>query len=385
LQIRTDLRLTGDWQATLLVSVQGLAYCGASLPLGILADKLSRRRLMSAGLLLNAAAFLGLALAPGYGWAVFCVALAGFFGSFYHPAATALLVAIFPERPGQALGRAGMGAAFGFFFGPLYAGWRAEAAGWRQPCLELAVAGMAMAVLFEWLAREPHDAPHAAPRAEEHRTRNVWPVLLGVALVALAFACRDFGGSGMSTLSSLFLQRAHGFGAKMTGFYLGLMCLIAMLSNPIIGSISDKRRFPVMAASLLSAAVFAAGVPWLPRGWAWVGLTAYGFCLMSSFPVVEAALMESVPDALRGRTFGTFITVGGVIASLAHWAMGRAADGLAQDAHTPSSYAPWFAVLALLIALSLAGIPGIRWLRRFCARQAASAGKGDSNAGRRSA
>ena len=68
--IREDLHLNGDWQATLLVTVQGMLYCVASLPLGMLADRFSRKRLMTVGLLLNALAFAW--CSPGYS-AVFII------------------------------------------------------------------------------------------------------------------------------------------------------------------------------------------------------------------------------------------------------------------------------------------------------------------------
>ena len=371
LAIRADLKLTGDWQATMLVTVQGLAYYIASLPVGILADKMSRKRLLAVGALMNALAMLGLAYAPNYGWAVAWMAAAGLFGGFFHPAATPLMVALFPERPGWALGRAAIGAAFGFFIAPFYAGWRAQAAGWRQPCLELAIVGIVAAVLFQLFAREPHDAPHSSERATEHRTRNQWKMLLAVALVAVAFSLRDFGASGITTFNSLFLQRGLGFDAKATGMLLGLMFLTGILSNPLLGTLSDKRRFLAGTVTILCTAVFAVLIPWAPCTWVWLALSLYGFFTLANYPVIEAALMESVPDVLRGRTFGVFITVGGTISSFAHWAMGKVADSLQQHAAETntallaSDFAPWYALLAALIAVSVVGIHGIRWLRKL--------------------
>jgi len=371
LAIRADLHLTGDWQATMLVTVQGVAYFGVSLPMGILADKVSRKRLLTVGTLLNALAMLGLAYAPSYGWAIAWMALAGLAGSFFHPAATPLMVALFPERPGWALGRAAIGAAFGFFIAPFYSGWRAQAAGWRQPCLELAIAGVVAAVLFQLLAREPHDAPHATARATEHKTRNQWKMLLAVALVAVAFSLRDFGTSGITTFNSLFLQRGLGFDAKATGAMLGLMFLTGMLSNPLLGSLSDKHRFLACTVTILCTAALAVLIPWAPREWIWLALCLYGFFTLANYPITEAALMESVPDVLRGRTFGVFITVGGTIASFAHWAMGKVADSLqhraagTNTALAAGDFAPWYMLLAALIAVSVIGIQGIRWLRKL--------------------
>jgi FSR family fosmidomycin resistance protein-like MFS transporter len=353
------------------VTVQGVAYFGVSLPMGILADKVSRKKLLVAGTFLNGLAMLGLAFAPSYGWAIAWMALAGLAGSFFHPAATPLMVALFPERPGWALGRAAIGVAFGFFIAQFYSGWRAQAAGWRQPCLELAIAGIVAAVLFQLFAREPHDAPHATERATEHSTRSQWKMLMAVALVALAFSLRDFGTSGITTFNSLFLQRGLGFDAKATGAMLGLMFLTGMLSNPLLGALSDKHRFLACTVTILCTAALAVVIPWASRGWIWLALCFYGFFTLANYPITEAALMESVPDVLRGRTFGVFITVGGTIASFAHWAMGKVADALQhRAAETNTSlvagdFAPWYLLLAALIAVSVIGVHGIRWLRKL--------------------
>ena len=53
LRIQQDLRLKSVDQATLLVTVLGLAYFIPSYPLGVLADRTSRKRLMAAGLANN--------------------------------------------------------------------------------------------------------------------------------------------------------------------------------------------------------------------------------------------------------------------------------------------------------------------------------------------
>src|SRR5438552_2115291 len=129
LRIQHDLKLGSVEQATLLVTVLGLAYFLPSYPLGALADRLSRKKLLTLGLVINGLGFVGLSLAPNYGWALASVAVAGFGGSFYHPSATALVARLFPEARGRALGLVGIGASIGFFAGPLYAGWRVASAG----------------------------------------------------------------------------------------------------------------------------------------------------------------------------------------------------------------------------------------------------------------
>src|SRR5262249_4789086 len=108
LRIQQDLGLSSIDQATLLVTVYGLAYFIPSYPLGVLADRMSRKRLMAVGLAINGLGFLSLSVSSSYGWAVASMAVAGFGGSFYHPSATALIAGLFPNARGRALGLVGI-------------------------------------------------------------------------------------------------------------------------------------------------------------------------------------------------------------------------------------------------------------------------------------
>ena len=85
---------------------------------------------------------------------------------------------------------------------------------------------------------------------------------------------------------------------------------------------------------------------------------------MSSYPMVEAALMESVPDSVRGRVFGFFITIGGLVGNLSHWIIGRLVDGLGAKGSSPEAYFTLYALLALLVVLSLGGLPCLHAIRK---------------------
>src|SRR5256885_475721 len=88
--IQQDFRLQSLGKATLLVTVMMAAYFVPSYPMGILADRVSRKKLLAAGLLVNALGFVALGSSPNYGWALVSVIVAGIGGSFFHPAATAM-------------------------------------------------------------------------------------------------------------------------------------------------------------------------------------------------------------------------------------------------------------------------------------------------------
>ena len=324
LLIQRGFKLTGVEEATLLVTVMGIAYFAPSYPIGVLADRCSRKKLLAIGLALNGLGFVCLGLSPNYACALASVALAGFGGSFYHPAATALVARLFPARTGWALGMVAIGASAGFFVSPIYAGWRAEMTGnWRYPVVELGAMGILFAGIFYWLAEEDHGGPvlgAARPaKVKLFPTRALWGIFL---LMSLAFSLRDFAGAGMASLGSLFLQNAHGFNPKTTGFILSGIYLASAVSNPVFGHLSDGGRTKWAVSLLLLAMVMVVVFPRVPKGWMFATLSAYGFFFLASYPVVEAALMESVPDAVRGRVFGLFITTGGLIGNISHWAVG---------------------------------------------------------------
>jgi MFS family permease len=366
LLIQTDLNLASVRAAPFLVTAMGLAYFIPSYPLGVMADRFSRKRILVIGLLINGLGFVLLARAPSYAWAVAGVILAGFGGSFYHPAATALVARLYPVGTGRALGLAGVGASVGFFAGPIYSGWRAEQAGsWRVPVLELGIAGMLAAVVFACLAEEqpsgPREATMPAPARPLFASAALWGFFLAA---ALAFSLRDFGAGGMGTLSSLFLQQAHGFSPKAAGLALSGIFVLSVVSNPLFGHFSDRARLRWICFVLVMASLMIAAFPHLPKAALIPALVVYGFFFLANFPMVEAALMESVPDAARARVFGLFITIAGLLGNLSHGAMGDWVKRLGAGAGTVENYHSLFLILALCVLASLLGLPCLRALRR---------------------
>ena len=384
LLIQRDFKLTSVSQATLLVTVMMAGYFLPAYPLGVAADRFSRKKLLGWGLAINAAGFLLLAFAPNYSTALLAVLLTGLGGSAFHPAATAMIARLYPAGTGKALGLLGIGASVGFFFGPIYAGWRAGtleatvgAAAWRQPVLELGLLGLVMAGVFAWLAQEHAPVSPAPGRAnllvgQDARQRVPTkarmfptPALWGFfVLAALAFSLRDFTGSSMGSLGSLFLQKAHGYDPRFTGLALSGIFLASAISNPLFGHLSDSGRGRWTLLVLVLAAMLVALFPHLPASATIPTYLVYGFFFMASYPMVEAALMEAVPDEVRGRVFGLFITVGGLIGNSSHWAVGAWVKGLGERANSPPGYFSSYGVLAGLLIISLLGLPCLKAIRK---------------------
>lgn len=367
LEIQAGFNLSSTDEATLLLTVLMLAYYAPSYLAGVLADRLNRRILLALGLALNGMGFAGLAWAPTYPMAMASVVLAGLGGCLYHPSGMAIIAELFHGKGGRAFGIVGIGGGLGFFLGPLYAGWRAEMSGdWRAPIMELGLAGMAAALLFYLLAdslpRKNPDQAEARSRQSIFPSRLMWVVFL---IAILSFGLRDFGGNGVSTLGSLFLQKAHGWNLAHTGFALSLIFLAAIISNPLLGHLSDRggSRPRWIALTLTIGAITAVFIPRVTIGWTIPVFIVHGFFFMACYPMIEALMMESVPPAVRGRVVGVYLTVSGGAGTIAHWMCGYWVDNM-KDSSQATAYQGYYVVLGGLMLLTLAGVGCLEWMRR---------------------
>ena len=374
LMIHQDLNLGSMDRTTFLMTAMMTAYFLPSYIIGGLADRMDRRKLLGIGLLLNGVGFAAFSQVESYTAAVGCMVVSGLGGSFYHPAATAMIADQYPQKTGKAFGLVGIGASFGFLVGPVYSGWRAGmgetamgSAAWRWPVMELGLAGIVAGALFLWLA--PKDFPRKQAQESPSNPRKIpWMSagIFGVLMFsAIAFSLRDFTGFGMGSLGSLFLQKAHGWSPQKTGFALSMIFVGTIISNPVFGGLSDRHRFPWLAGVLILAGILVVLFPMLPGPWMIPGLITYGFFFIASYPMVEAALMDAAPNAYRGRISGLFVLVGGFIGNLAHWLLGWRVEYLGKEASQIGAYQSSFTALGCLVVISLSGIFGLQYLSKL--------------------
>jgi MFS family permease len=231
--------------------------------------------------------------------------------------------------------------------------------------LELGLIGILAAGLFALLADEEQPsqpiASHAKANVTIFPTTTLW---LWFGAAAFLFSLRDFAGASMGTLSSLFLQKAHGYDTKLAGLALSVLFIASVVSNPLFGHLSDSGRKRWTAFVTTAAALLIVLFPHLPARWLVPCLAAYGFFFMSNYPMVEAELMQSVPDAVRGRVFGLFITLGGLVGNLSHWIAGAQVKRMGDAASAVSSYYPLYSAFAALALVSLAGLACLHAIRK---------------------
>jgi MFS family permease len=339
-RIAADLKLSGVGAATLIVTLYGATYNLGSWAGGWAADRFSRKTLLAIGLLGNAAAIGGIGLSREYSVILALAMAAGLFGTIFHPAALAFTTSHYPKSPGLAIGLLSTGSGLGFFFGPQIAGWRAASAQWhlwnvaqwQKPCVEMAVVGIVVAIIFLLLAS---DAPASHAPSEP---RQMDPALTRkVRNIAMLLMFRDFAGVGM-------------------------MMLPSMIASPLAVYFTPRRRrLPGLSLILIAGGIIVATTPlWNMRG-ALIILCAFQTMQLSSYAVSDSATLERVRPNVRGRVVGLFLLIAGTFGATGPWAMGAWTDRLAA-AHMQSGY---FAPFVLLGACMLIAAVAPRAIARL--------------------
>ena len=154
---------------------------------------------------------------------------------------------------------------------------------------------------------------------------------------------------------------------RETGVALSGIFLATLISNPLFGHLSDRGRkrwtcfVHVMAATLVAVFPHLTGTN---HNFFFLTFMAYGFFFMASYPMVEAGVMQAVHDSVRGRAFGLWITIGGLIGNLSHWLVGHWVEGFGMGASQPPTYFVLYGALAASLVLSLVGLPVLEAARR---------------------
>jgi MFS family permease len=369
LLIVADLKLTGVKQAALVVTIYGLVYALFSFPAGVLADRMNRKTLLGLGLIANAAAVMAMGLTHQYAPLIALGVVAGLAGTIFHPAANALVPAHYPRNPASAIGMLGIGSGIGFFVGPQFAGWRAEAGGWgwngmadwQRPCVELGAVGIVFGLIFLLVAREvrtPRKSNGNGADAAAMPTRVPLGSDLRWKVLACAFVlcARDFAGLASLSLASIYFQKALGFSVKQAGFILGATMLTTIVVNPLIVLFTPgKRRLPALATILILGGAVIACVPFVGASMVLPVLCVYQVFHLGSYAVSESAMLERVSPDVRGRVIGLFLTWAGSVAATGPWVMGYWTDGLGDAARSPSGYVAPFGTLGALLCVSSLG------------------------------
>jgi fucose permease len=280
---------------------------GAALPLGAgvgvtlagpVVDRLPRRPVFLAAVLLAALAGLGVEPTIGYARALAHVFALGVGIGVYDTLMNALVIERYGAASGRPLALLHAGATLGAVVGPPLVGWLASHGDWST---SFRVTGGALLALCPWVAALPLPAPL---RLDGRHARGSHAPLASRALLALAGVGFSYVGveTGVTLFCVAWSHQGLGLGeargrAAISSFWLGL--LLGRLA--LLG----LRRPPgvrLLAASGLGGALFIAAAVVL-RAFPLEAATGLaGLCLGAVYPVMMALTGRHFPAATGTAT-----------------------------------------------------------------------------------
>lgn len=311
----------GPGETGVLAAVQTLPFLLLSIPLGLLADRVSRRRLMLWAEGLRALSLLALlAMVLSSRLSIAGLAVLGFAGAIgtvgFSVAAPALIPALVPrEMLGQANGRIELARSAAYAAGPALAGALVAWAG-ASAAFVLAAMLSACAVALLWRLTEPPRAPLPTrhPLLEiRDGARFVWqqPYLRPMLLTGVAWNVSWFV---LQAAYVPYAVRVLGLNAQAVGITLAMygagMVLGALLASRVVGALPFGRAIQLgPAVSVLAAFTMVATLA-VPTG----ALAATSFFLFGAGPIMwtitSTTLRQSItPGAMLGRVSSVFLAV----------------------------------------------------------------------------
>lgn len=399
--IKLDLALT-DTQIGLLSGFAfAIFYTTLGIPIGRLADRRSRRHIISIGIFCWSLTTAACGLARSF-WGLFAARVGvGVGEAALSPAAFSLIADSFPpERLGRAMSVYSVGVYFGsglaFIIGgtviqlvanspdvtlPLLGALRP----WQLTFIVVGLPGLAIAAWI-FTIREPGRRVEAPPggvteptpvrdvlRFIGHGWRAYGAHFFGFALLALVF-------NAIVIWSPAFLGRAHGVAPSDAGLALGLIIVACGSAGIVAGGwyadLLDRRGRPdatmrVGIIAALGVAPFVVALPFVVSVGALLALYAPLIFFSSfGFGAAAAALQLITPNDMRGQVSAVYLFVINLVGiGLGPFLVGAVTDHVFRDPlAVGNSIALVAGTAAPLAAVALwAGLPDYR--RRRAVRQ----------------
>ena len=248
-----------------------LFYCLISIPVGWLADRTNRARVVGVACALWSAATMACGLSANYPQLVVSRMAVGVGEAGGVPPSYAIIADYFPSgRRGAALALYNLGPPIGQALGVAFGASIAAAYSWRDAFIVLGGAGVITALVVLFLVREPPRGglDKAAPKAEAagskpgfFATVRMFFTTPSLLLISLACGATQIITYGAGNFTTLFLMREKGMTLQEVAVYFALLVGICMTGGIFISgrvidffARSSRRAYAVLPALSLMAA-----------------------------------------------------------------------------------------------------------------------------------
>lgn len=317
--------IKADWNVKdvdlgLLTSIVSLSIGIFTIPLSILVDRWSRKKMISIMVFVWSIATFMCAFVDNYTQLLIFRAITGLGEAAYASAAVAMITKVFPrEHRSKHIGiynaAAPLGAGLGMFVG----GYIGMIYGWRHAFGLVAAPGIILAILF-WFVNdyrtiplEKHDNEGTFGTIKETiktiiellKIRTLWYIYLAYALIIGV-------NTSMLAWSPSYFVRFLGFNPKLAGTISGGMAAMVLFGAPLGGWIADKwvKRNKNAKLIVASTTTIASGIALLiglfmpDRTLAIIFFFLFGLLTVMYLAPATTIIQEVVNPGVRAVAFG---------------------------------------------------------------------------------
>ena len=326
-----DVYGVGYTELGFAISVFSIVTACTQAPVGFAVDRFGARRILVAGLLLEAAAFALIGFIPVYGALVALMAVAGLANSVYHPADYSLLnTSVDPRRMGRAFSFHTSAGTLGNAVGPVSMVYLMTLTDWRTALMLCAAGGAVVGVLVAFSAHalkeragpEASDggfgAGSAGSGATGMRLLLSAPILLGL----LFFFGISVAGHGIQSFSVSALHILHDAPVAAATTVLTAWLFASPIGVLAGGWVADRieRRHEAFAAAcfvVIAACIGAVAFFHLPLAAIAALFTVAGLFSGMVSPSRDMLIRSMAPPGEIAKVFGfvsTGFNLGGIVA-----------------------------------------------------------------------
>ena len=351
-----------------------LFYCFIAIPVGWLADRTNRVKVLSIACGLWSAATAACGMAANYGQLVAARMAVGIGEAGGVPPSYAIISDTFPrEARGTAMGIFNLGPPIGSALGVAFGASLAAAYDWRIPFYVVGAIGVLTALIVYWLIPEPERGQFdPAPTAEAAPTQGFVSAIRTffgnpiLALAALASGAANFITYGLSNFATLFLMREKGMALEEVAVWYALAVGLGMgagifAAGRLIDRFAVKSKAAyasIPALSLLLALPFFLGFAAADRWEVALALLFVPLFLNSFFLPATVTFVQGEVDPGARVISGALLLL---VMNLIGLGLGPTFVGMASDFFRPDygdhalrmafyALAPMYLVAALLFA-----------------------------------
>jgi predicted MFS family arabinose efflux permease len=310
--LREEFMLT-ELQVGLVGTVFSLVHSPATILLGYLADRTSRRLVITYGILFWSGATFLTGLANSYRTLLISRALVGVGEGAYTPAATAIISGTFARHiRARVQGVFDLGMFLGGAFGIGLGGVIAQAWGWRPAFFIVGVPGIILALLVR---RLPEPRRELLPARERTVPLCLLLRVPAYRMVLLSTWFLSFTGACYISWGTEFVFRYKGFSLRDAALVLGLVTVLGGISGVMAGAtLADRlsRRFAygrvvtMMTGFLLSAPIVLVALHTESRP-LFVALFFAGVFFMSWYHgPLTATIHDLTPESAHACAIGVY-------------------------------------------------------------------------------